>query len=375
MSENLKSTSYYFDENLRDIPSYPEDLKKHIETLRLEISKKKSPLDQVRLMGEIGVYLRQLLQLNEAEFFLTQALRTIEEHQLGIKYLTQQKIRLAHVFQWKKEFNKSSKLFSEAVASCRNNNELQNLLPFTLQHYGKDLFDQKKFKEALLCFNEALEIRLRQNAPIDQIESTKLAIKVSLEKMNHINDHIVKREIPFEIRRAKPGDQESLAQIHIQSWQEAYKGLVPQDYLDSLPNELPSRIQNWTRNLANPERWAWVATIQDQIVGFILFGLPRDKEREDYIELGAIYLLESYKGQNIGFSLLQTGFHFMKSVGYKKSYCWVLMGNPTINFYEKTGAKHYGLTKEDDIGGKIFEELAYEWSSLSLNHGVVNDQT
>lgn len=35
-----------------------------------------------------------------------------------------------------------------------------------------------------------------------------------------------------KIRLAQPGDEPSIAKVHIQSWQEAYKGLVPQDYLD-----------------------------------------------------------------------------------------------------------------------------------------------
>lgn len=29
------------------------------------------------------------------------------------------------------------------------------------------------------------------------------------------------------IRNARPGDEEQLAHVHIQSWQEAYQGLVP----------------------------------------------------------------------------------------------------------------------------------------------------
>lgn len=179
----------------------------------------------------------------------------------------------------------------------------------------------------------------------------------------------------FQIRKAKSGDEENLSKVHIQSWQEAYKGLVPQEYLDSLSTELQTRIQNWTKTLSNPQRWVWVATIENQIVGFALFGLPRDKNRDEYIELGAIYLLKKYKGLGIGYSLLITGFKTMSSLGYKKSYCWVLEGNPTIGFYEKTGAKHFGLSKEDDIGGKSFVELAYEWDSISLTNGVSDDKT
>jgi L-amino acid N-acyltransferase YncA len=122
----------------------------------------------------------------------------------------------------------------------------------------------------------------------------------------------------------------------------------------------------WTSILANPKRWAWVAEGQNGIVGFVLFGPPRDPNREGFIELGAIYLLASEKGNGIGFSLLSAGFNKMRDLGYKRAYCWVLENNPTIKFYERSGATFSSQTKEDEIGGKNFKELAYDWDSLNI---------
>lgn len=169
-----------------------------------------------------------------------------------------------------------------------------------------------------------------------------------------------------KIRAAQIGDEPAIAKVHIQSWQEAYKGLIPQDYLDHLPSELEERIENWKRTLANPKRWTWVAEGPQGIVGFSLFGPPRDQNRENYIELGAIYLLESEKNKGIGFSLLTAGFNKMKELGYKKAYCWVLENNPTIKFYERSGACFSGHTKEDKIGDKLFKEWAFDWNSLNI---------
>ena len=42
----------------------------------------------------------------------------------------------------------------------------------------------------------------------------------------------------IKIRVAQAGDEPAIAKVHIQSWQEAYKGLIPQDYLDQLSSEL-----------------------------------------------------------------------------------------------------------------------------------------
>ncbi len=171
----------------------------------------------------------------------------------------------------------------------------------------------------------------------------------------------------FEIRKAIAGDELSIAKVHIQSWQETYKGILPQNYLDNLPNKMNERTQMWTSAIANPQRWTWVATINTEIVGFTIFGPPRDKDRDGFIELGAIYLLEEYKNMGIGISLLLSGFNFFHSQGYKKSYCWVLKGNSTIKFYEKTGAAFSGQSKFDQIGGETFEELAYDWNSIPIS--------
>lgn len=354
--QESSSTAYHFDEDLRDVPTYPSDLLKHVEKLQQEYKFLKNPTDQIRVLGELGVYLRQLMKLDESERILEQALQLVNQYQLGIKLEAQQKIRLAHVFQWKKDFIKSTQMFSNIIEFCRNNTELNVYYTFALQHAGKNLFDQGQFKEALLHFNEALSLRIKNNYPQDQIDSTKLAIKGTRDKV----------KTKLIVRKAIPGDEEGLAKTHIQSWQETYKNIVPQGYLDSLPNELHERIQNWSKTILNPKRWLWVATIDDQIVGFALFGLPRDSNKDGYIELGAIYLLEKFKGLGIGFSLLSEGFSFMYTLGYKKSYCWVLDGNPTVKFYERSGAKFSGDIKNDEIGGQKFNELAYEWESTDL---------
>jgi len=123
----------------------------------------------------------------------------------------------------------------------------------------------------------------------------------------------------------------------------------------------------WRKSLSNPERYTWVAENKKGIVGFALFGPPRDENREEYIELGAIYLLASEKGKKIGYSLLSTGFSHMRNLNYKKAYCWVLENNPTIKFYERTKAKFSTLIKQDEIAGSKYNELAYEWDYLVIS--------
>lgn len=171
----------------------------------------------------------------------------------------------------------------------------------------------------------------------------------------------------IQIRKAARGDELAIAKVHIQSWQEAYKGLLPQAYLDRLPSELNERVENWTKRLVNNERWAFVAESDKGIIGFILFGPAREPNKAEYIELGAFYILADYKGLGIGFRLLQAGFECMQGLGYQRAYCWVLETNPTIQFYEKTGAVFSGQVRDDEVAGEIFVDRIYQWESLNLN--------
>jgi GNAT superfamily N-acetyltransferase len=168
----------------------------------------------------------------------------------------------------------------------------------------------------------------------------------------------------IKIRVAVPRDSESIARVHIQAWQEAYAGLIPEGYLNQLSSQLENRVAMWKHALENRERWTWVAEDIQGIVGLVSFGPPRDQHREGFIELGALYLLASAQKKKAGFALVSAGFRGMRALGYSKAYCWVLENNPTAKFYEKTGARLSSQVKQDKIGGKTFNELAYEWDNI-----------
>lgn len=166
----------YFDENLRDIPANRDVTQAYVDKLKESLTHTLESYERVGLLGEIGVYQRQLEELDDSEKYLRLALEIIESKALGIKLETQQKIRLAHTLQWKQSFTDSNVLFFEIILICRQNQEARQYLDFALQHAGKNFFDERKWSEALNLFEEALTLRQKRNAPRDQIESTETAI-------------------------------------------------------------------------------------------------------------------------------------------------------------------------------------------------------
>lgn len=171
----------------------------------------------------------------------------------------------------------------------------------------------------------------------------------------------------IEIRRARLEDAAEIANVHTNSWRETYKGLIPQDYLDDRPLHFKNRYELWKKVTINEKQVTFVAESKEHgVVGFINGTCGRDENYKDYAEVWCIYLLAKYHGQKIGFNLLKAYFDVHADLGYKKSYLWVLEGNPTIRFYEKVGGKFSGEAKNDEIAGKKVTELCYIWDDISL---------
>ena len=173
---------FQFNEELRSVPQNIDEFHQLIDKLQSALPQS-AGLDRVNILGELAVYLRIDGQLDKAEQRLREALLLIEKHDLGIGKAIQQQIRLGHVLQFKKEFKASNALFKEIFASIAKNDSLAHYEAFAWQHWGKNLFDQERYDEALIAFEKALEIRERKDAPQDHLQSTKIAIKRTKELM------------------------------------------------------------------------------------------------------------------------------------------------------------------------------------------------
>lgn len=76
-------------------------------------------------------------------------------------------------------------------------------------------------------------------------------------------------------------DAAGIAAVHVISWQHAYAGLIPQDYLDSL--SVQDRTQSWERNLTRPPTpgvATLVVELDLRIIGFASLGPSRDDDAD-----------------------------------------------------------------------------------------------
>jgi len=146
------------------------------------------------------------------------------------------------------------------------------------------------------------------------------------------------------IRRGIPEDAEPMAQLHVDVWDDAYSGLVPQGILDDRRERVAERAERW-RDIFAQEKPTWLAEDGDGLVGFSGTGPARDNDIDLELELYALYVRAAYYGTGVGYAL------FEQAVGDRSCYLWVLAGNDrAIRFYERQGFRLDGTQDEHDEG-------------------------
>ena len=168
---------------------------------------------------------------------------------------------------------------------------------------------------------------------------------------------------PF-VRPAIAGDAEGIAKVHVQSWQEAYVGLLPQHVLDR--QSVPNRLRWWSGMLqeARPDRWTFVAI--DPAAGIVGFaGGERAKPAMfgTAYRVPVLYVLQSHLRRGLGRRLMHAVGQAMTGQGPGEVALWSLASNqPARSFYERIGGRLVAVqTERDRDGGRAL--AGYRWRS------------
>ena len=144
--------------------------------------------------------------------------------------------------------------------------------------------------------------------------------------------------MPWSLGPFAPDDAEEVGRVHVRVWQEAYAGLMPAAYLDSLdPDEFAA---HWRERLLAPRDGVrhWLARDEAGIVGLATSGPARDDHAPTPWQLYAINVLARGHGTGVGSALLDA------ALGDRAAYLWVVEGNHrAIAFYRKHGFTDDGV--------------------------------
>ena len=178
------------------------------------------------------------------------------------------------------------------------------------------------------------------------------------------------------IRKALPSDAKTIAQVHISSWQAAYRDLMPAQYLSSLEATLAQRESFWMRALESDESNVWVAHVDKHVVGWISVGASRDEDAAgaNTGEVMAIYVLARYWQTGAGLALWKAGLQTLRECGFQGVTLWVLSLNErAIRFYRRAGCVADAGSERNLIrGGVTLEEVRYRLA-FPAQQGDVHD--
>ena len=159
----------------------------------------------------------------------------------------------------------------------------------------------------------------------------------------------------MEIRKLCKGDDLfSVSRVYEESWRAAYRGSLPQGYLDCLPTG------KWVPYLEQAGRESLLLRDGEIIVGTASCCASRFPELPGWGEIVSIYLLPEYWGKGYGKLLFSAVVEQLEAMGCRDIFLWVLEGNQRARaFYERMGFHHSGTYVEDEIGGMPVRELQY----------------
>lgn len=159
----------------------------------------------------------------------------------------------------------------------------------------------------------------------------------------------------MEIRHMRENDSLlEISNIYEQSWEYAYQGIIPKEYLDGIPKG------RWAEGIKRDGIENFLLIENEMMIGTASISKSRWERHSDYGEIVSIYLFPGYIGKGYGKFLLKRCMEELKTRDFHKILLWVLEDNHSARkFYEKSGFSCSGECRKINIGGKDLKEVMY----------------
>ncbi|MFJ6926056.1 GNAT family N-acetyltransferase [Streptomyces nigra] len=166
----------------------------------------------------------------------------------------------------------------------------------------------------------------------------------------------------LRIRPMTPDDCDRVAEIRVGGWRAAYRGIVPQSYLDAL--DVAEDAERRRAHLAGGDGTVvnLVAEEGGRVVGWGCHGPYRedDGSRTEDAELYALYVDPARIGTGAGRALLAESLRRCSLAGHRRMLLWVLRDNVRARrFYARAGFGPDGAEEPFEVDGVPVPEVRY----------------
>lgn len=164
----------------------------------------------------------------------------------------------------------------------------------------------------------------------------------------------------FHIRNASIQDVSQIASIHINSWAEAYQGLMPQIFIEGYTQARREKL--WRKIIDEGLAKVLVAEVLTcevektaNLLGFLSYGSVEGVSGrvDEVFELNSLYVLPEYHSQGVGSGLYGAFELALKDIffnGVIHINLWVLDNNlRALNFYRKLGFCETGKQLKEKV--------------------------
>lgn len=164
------------------------------------------------------------------------------------------------------------------------------------------------------------------------------------------------------VRSARPEDAEAIAELHVATWRMAYRGHMPDEFLDSLSSA--RQKERWTHTLADPTpARVLVAEVNHRVAGCCVFGPSRDADATspEIWEIISLNIHPEHWRCGLGTLLCVQALREMSAEDSLRATLWVIEANQRAQrFYEKLGFLPDGLSRaESRLVGVPLHEVRY----------------
>ncbi len=159
------------------------------------------------------------------------------------------------------------------------------------------------------------------------------------------------------VRRAELSDATALSEIFRDSWQLAYRGMIPHLHLQRI---ILRRNLTWWRSSIRSDELILVLEVAGKLAGYATCGLARTRaERRG--EIYELYLAPVYQGLGFGEHLFEACRATLDQKSMKGLVVWSLAANDgAISFYWKRGGRPITVTRER-FGTTKLDKIAFIW--------------
>ena len=146
----------------------------------------------------------------------------------------------------------------------------------------------------------------------------------------------------YTIRKSEYEDCKDISKLITITWNETYRGLLEDEYLDELNTYEEERTKSLEEKFGKDSIEYFVLEVDEKIIGFVRYG---KSEYENYTKVGeiyALYILKQYHRLGFGKKLFDKSIEELKRQGCENIIVGCVEGNPSNDFYRALKGKMIG---------------------------------